>query len=220
MDVCVSWWWEQKVDIWTLHLLCHKQSRAKSFHWVLLLFTDPLSLITCFKERHHNPVYQFKCMFKNQRVQKLLEVLHDWISVDLQRKLECDGEGNIFIYELCKKASRRCSWAQGECQRKNSTGQNMTDDTFQLWDGWGPLIYSQSCQSTNRRKKRCKVLSIPNSWTIVLYNDQKICILETSHFPIGSWLYSSELHAGFRTQEVWLCVSMFGAVLVLLCCQQ
>ena len=103
MDVCVSWWWEQKVDIWTLHLLCHKQSRAKSFHWVLLLFTDPLSLITCFKESHHNPVHQFKCMFKNQRVQKLLEVLHDWISIDLQRKWSVMGKETYLYTNYVKK---------------------------------------------------------------------------------------------------------------------
>lgn len=30
------------------------------------------------------------------------------------------------------------SWEpQGECQRKNSTAKNMTDDTFQLLDGQG-----------------------------------------------------------------------------------
>ena len=140
--------------------------------------------------------------------------------------LICKGNWSVmgketFIYELCKKASRRCSWAQGECQRKNSTGQNMTDDTFQLWDGWGhwfiPRVVSQRIEERNDAEF---YLSIPNSWAIMLYNDQKICILKTSHFPIGCWLYSSELYAGFRTQEVWLCMSMFGAVLVLLCCQQ
>ena len=140
--------------------------------------------------------------------------------------LICKGNWSVmgketFIYELCKKASRRCSWAQGECQRKNSTGQNMTDDTFQLWDGWGhwfsPRVVSQRIEERNDAEF---YLSIPTSWAIMLYNDQKICILKTSHFPIGCWLYSSELYAGFRTQEVWLCMSMFGAVLVLLCCLQ
>lgn len=85
-------------------------------------------------------------------------------------------------------------------------------------DGATDLFPELSVNEERNDAKFC--LSIPNSWAIMLYNDQKICILKTSDFPIRSWLYSAEPHAGFRTQQVWLCISTFGALLVLLCCQQ
>lgn len=134
--------------------------------------------------------------FKNKHVGKPVEVLHDYISIYLQRKLQRDGEENILILELCRKASRRFLGAPRRMSEKELHSQEYDRWYLPALRWTGPLIYSQSCQSMNRRKMKQSCV-----WVSLTLSHDALQWPENLHFE-NLWFSWRILTVLFRTNKL------------------